>query len=719
LNTDLSALSNYISRRLDEVSTEEDIPIHLAWARVSAEMLGYDPDVIEFFPNRDCGIDYYTRSDRTFEVFQCKMHDPDDAGNLDLKSPFGPDGYADIRRAVMFLFEQTPTNIDPLLLGFREQLREEISLVSSSEEEDGQKPVVSLIFRLVTLGDNLYPSAKDQERHVRREIKQIQKQNPGVKLSLEHTGIKDLSEFFQSPDTSPRKPEMIRLHLAYDKLRFQKPEQAEIRTGNFVTFYTPAADLVAAARKEGVALFDANVRYELSSSNINQEIRTSASHPKTMRLFHLYNNGVTIIGSGWAYKDNQKYIEVREPSVINGCQTVRSLARVKKELEESSDENPYLVKSFDENCLVLVRLIKKDVVEAEELVRAANTQNAMEPRNLLGNRTEQRMLEKELQELGWFYERKDGALDALKESKRTSFGTPLSTFQVRRERKGRKAIRACDNREIARRWLSFFGYSDEGKNKKRQHFPADGKGLYTKIFRQTPRSHRDVVLLGGTSDSDTPMQDGRPPADWVLYSYHLFELIKYLLPVATRLRVRIRKEVISAGKQPTLSIINEKLLNNDTFRLSFSLSMLDHVVLELAGFVIARALGDKWLSPGPAKRALETGVIGEFHRFGEFPSELQRESILDLEEEQIRTDPAFIAIRLGVQAIDATLKQPEFISSFKSSERKSRYVQSEQLLRAYAEKVDEYNKYLSGAENFTKWWKGDSPINALRKMLLV
>lgn len=198
-----------------------------------------------------------------------------------------------------------------------------------------------------------------------------------------------------------------------------------------------------------------------------------------MRLFHLYNNGVTISSSGWSYKDNQRTIEIREPSVINGCQTVRPITRVKKELEEQTDENVYLLKNFEDSCLVLVRLITSDVVDSEELVRAANTQNAMESRNLLGNRIEQRMLEKDLKELGWFYERKDGALDALKESKRTSFGALIIVFQVRREKNKRKIIRSCDNRDIARRWLSFFGYNDEGKNKRRQHFPPDGeRSLY-------------------------------------------------------------------------------------------------------------------------------------------------------------------------------------------------------------------------------------------------
>jgi hypothetical protein len=69
------------------------------------------------------------------------MHEPDDAGNLELKAVFGPEGYEDINRAALFLLRQTsPTNIDPRLLGFREQLKEEISIVSSTEDEDEDTP---------------------------------------------------------------------------------------------------------------------------------------------------------------------------------------------------------------------------------------------------------------------------------------------------------------------------------------------------------------------------------------------------------------------------------------------------------------------------------------------------------------------------------------------------------------------------------------------------
>jgi len=65
---------------------------------------------------------------------------------------------------------------------------------------------------------------------------------------------------------------------------------------------------------------------------------------------------------------------------------------------------------FGETCLVLVRLINKNSVNADELVRVANTQNGMEPRNLHSNRIEQRAIEREFATIGWFYERKDGSL---------------------------------------------------------------------------------------------------------------------------------------------------------------------------------------------------------------------------------------------------------------------------------------------------------------------
>lgn len=720
MSKNVSAIASYISRRIEEVSTYEDIPVHDAWPRVSAEMLGYSTESLDFFANRDSGIDYCYRNERTFEVFQCKMHYLDEVGEVDLKSPFGPEGIEDLRNAADFLLRKVnPANIDPRLVSFREQLAEELSLCVSVDEEIDNAPRVSLALRLITLGDALSPEAKAYERALRTHLRGLQAEHPALAISLEHVGLSQLAEFFESPDSPPRSAQPIKLRLAYAALKFKEPREAEISTNQFITFYTPATDLVSAARKEGVALFDANVRYELASSNINQQIRQSASHTKTMKQFHLYNNGVTVTATGWSYLENRKRLEIRDPAVINGCQTVRSLARVQQELEQSEPGDEHRLRSFQDTCLVLVRLINREVVDAEEIVKAANTQNAMEPRNLLGNQTEQRALEREFAEFGWFYERKDGSLDALKEAKRSYFGTPLSKFAVTRKGPGRRAYRSCDNREVARRWLSFIGYSDEGKNKRRQHFPEDGKGLYEKIFRQTPETHRDVFLLDKKKSGTTPrMEEGRAPAVWMLYAFQLHALIQHLLPVATRVRSRVRREIQEAGRNPTIDAINERIFGDDDHRLAFALSMLDHVTLELAGLAIALALKDRWLAPAPGLSALKRGSVGILCDQSEVPAALQPEGVSGLTHDDVERDPSLIAIRLAVQAIEATLQRPEILASFRGSERKSRYLESDSVIRAYAEMLVQYDDYLSKPGAFVGWWKGGSPIGQIRALLL-
>src|SRR5262249_53367405 len=150
----------------------------------------------------------------------------------------------------------------------REQLRGELSLVPTFSVDDEPHSIVSLTFHLITLGDRLTPATESAIQILKNRLNDLERKHPGLSLSFEHIGISELSNFFENPDSTLKRPGYIKLRLAYDKLKFKTPQEAEIGSQNFVTFYTPASDLVTAARMEGVSLFDANVRYELSSSNI-------------------------------------------------------------------------------------------------------------------------------------------------------------------------------------------------------------------------------------------------------------------------------------------------------------------------------------------------------------------------------------------------------------------------------------------------------------------
>jgi hypothetical protein len=715
VSEDLTALAAHITRKIEEYAAGEDLTPSAAWSRVAAELLNLDLESIEFFDNRDAGIDFCIREDKSFQIYQAKMHELSEMGEPQLDISFDGSGFIDLERAANFLLgEITPENVDRRLLSYRAQLREEIAASVAVRSGPDDIPEISITFALITLGNNLAPAARTQERQLRSTLRRFQDDRSVLVTRYEHIGFTELGKYYEGFIIQPRAPDPITLTFATSNFHFQDPKDARVSHNNFITFYCPATDLVNAARAEGVSLFDANVRYELSKSLVNEEIRTSASHPRTMRSFHLYNNGVTITAGSWSYRRNGAAVEVREPAIINGCQTVRALMKVQDELERQREERRDLIETFEDSCCVLVRLIRRQNVDQDLVVRAANTQNTMEPRNLLSNRSEQRAFEKEFEGYGWFYERKDGALDALKETHRSSLGAPLRTFQIERTGRGPRQIRSCDNREVARRWLSFIGFADEGKNQRRAHFPADGKGLYTKIFRQSPSQHKDV----GDQGRGGGMRDGRPPTAWMLYAYHVFEIIRYLLPIATRLRVRVRSELLSEGLPVTLATINDRILAEDEYRWQFALSMLDHVLLELVGFTFARALGENWLAPVPADRALHTGVVQTYNETAAIPEVLCQEGILSLDYSDIVGDPALIAIRLAVQGIVSGLARPEYKDSFVAAERKSRYVESEQLVRAYLRTINQYDNYIREG-NLVEWWRGNgSPTAEMSRLLL-
>ena len=632
------------------------------------------------------------------------MHNLGEFGEIDSNTSFDESGVRDLDRASKFLLSDkgAPPNIDSRLLSLRERLRDDLAM---SEEAGADQGGVTIIFHLVTLGDNLAPRTSHAVSQLKSDLADLEDRLPNAELRFQHHGISTLSSFSEQ-ETVESRPDNMRLRVATEHLKFKEASDAAIRKDRFVTFYAPADDLVRSAHSHGPRLFDANVRYELKRSAINQVITHSATHEKTIKLFHLYNNGVTIAADSWSFRKGGSEIDIKRPSIINGCQTVRSLAEAKSRLTGISDSRPEMLELFESRCTVLVRLVRNSSVQVEEVVRAANTQNAMEPRNLLSNQPEQRRIESELSKLGWFYERKDGALDALREAKRSALGTPLSAFRANKNGRGSRKIRSISNKDLAASWLSFIGYSDEGKNKKKKQFIESKGGLYKKVFQQSPQSHRHVNLTSGEKESE--MSVGRPPADWMLSAHLLFRIIKHLIPSAQRMRGAIRAEMREAGERDTLGAVNERIMKDDDLRTRYALSMVDHVILELAGFAIARAVGGAWLEPAAGRQLLRSGALGHLFRSGEIPDHLPSGGITTLDEEVLSDDPSLLAVRFAAYGIEMTLSDPVRKDAFLFSERKSRYLQADNILKEYPATLDRYDKYLSQPDKFTSWWTGGS-----------
>ena len=107
-------------------------------------------------------------------------------------------------------------------------------------------------------------------------------------------------------------------------------------------------------------MFDANVRAYQGDTDVNNEmVMTLSECPSN---FVLYNNGITIVCS--KFEIHGKTLEIRNPQVVNGCQTCNSIFKVYTEGKDVSEAK------------VIVKVIETTGVSVTQgIVRGTNRQN--------------------------------------------------------------------------------------------------------------------------------------------------------------------------------------------------------------------------------------------------------------------------------------------------------------------------------------------------------
>lgn len=134
---------------------------------------------------------------------------------------------------------------------------------------------------------------------------------------------------------------------------------------------TDVYNLRQAAEDNNYPLFEENIREYLGgTSGINKGIINTLKNPDERGNFFYYNNGITIICDK-AKADSQK-VDIINPQIVNGCQTVNSIAEVlksSKQIEQDYKDVYVMVK-------ILV-LEKKNSVFYRDIVRYTNSQNSI------------------------------------------------------------------------------------------------------------------------------------------------------------------------------------------------------------------------------------------------------------------------------------------------------------------------------------------------------
>ena len=178
-------------------------------------------------------------------------------------------------------------------------------------------------------------------------------------------------------------------------IEIEDNKEYKIRTKALV-FTAQASSLKTLYEKWGDSLFEANVRNFLSFRKpINKSIKLEVEKNNRSNLWY-YNNGLVAICEGFENKGT--HIETKNLQIVNGGQTVRTIANVKF-VEGSLGINVKLISV--ENSREIPSDVRKQFMT--ELAVNSNKQNPISTRDLKSNDIIQRELQKRFKEYNCFY----------------------------------------------------------------------------------------------------------------------------------------------------------------------------------------------------------------------------------------------------------------------------------------------------------------------------
>jgi len=142
-------------------------------------------------------------------------------------------------------------------------------------------------------------------------------------------------------------------------------------------------------------LFEQNIRFSLWDNKVNKKIYKTVTWDSS-NLFWYFNNGITIICDSFSEISNpgNYSIKLKNLQIVNGCQTSTTL-------HKAYTDN-LLKKSY-----VLVKIYSsKDEEFINNITEATNSQSSINNRDLAANDKYQKLIQDNLWERGYYYERK-------------------------------------------------------------------------------------------------------------------------------------------------------------------------------------------------------------------------------------------------------------------------------------------------------------------------
>lgn len=686
-------MENFTSLLVREVVDEmNSLESDQAFNRVVSRWLGYSIDDEQIVDGAgDRGIDFWYAADTGFDVFQVKTHNLIDDIRLN-SEPFDKEGVLDLHRIKTFLLDEKGIDRhNKRLKVFGERWNHLVSSKRLAANEDDQKPILVQL-GLIVVGNGLTKQAQDEFDAFQRSLSQPFRiyENVMVEFRVNLYALEDIieakwrEENREWKDISGSKRDWIEL----------RPENSEsLKGASSAVFYCPAIDLVHAYQTFGYQLFEPNVRCNITKSKVNKAIRNSVMGHSSRKEFRYLNNGVTLICKNYSKpSENRKSFRVVEPGIVNGLQTVISLSEAYKDLEVNDKAD------FEKECYILVRLLQENSVkDIDRVVRATNTQNTMEQRNLLSNNPEQILYEKLFAELGWFYERKQGAWEAFSSDHRrwrTLSNKTKSDFLVN-PKEGRPKPRVADSVDIAQTWMSFVGFSDIAVHEKARLF--EDEKTYSFLFLNRPKQHAYDIEYDFHKMSEN-VTNSAPPHELMIVSYLVRQFAR-AVTLSPRENRALACSKLGIKKGTSKEEVDAQLSKDGEYLLGLALSGLSYTFVEYFGYCLYRALGENIYNVG--KKLLGNGVLANMDKDLSFKDARQL-----VDSQSFGKDDLLCVVWHSFRHVLNEMMSGFWSESFRSSTNRSRFVAQKETRQKILKGMLDLNDYTKQVEMTRIWASG-------------
>ena len=319
------------------------------------------------------------------------------------------------------------------------------------------------------------------------------------------------------------------------KLHYEDQVACAARSKGPYLGFVKAIDVIDAYEKWGPALLDSNLRYSLRTSrnntNVNARIAQELERVAGFKRFHVKNNGLVMTCNECIIHDKAKYLELVEPQLINGGQTIDTLHHAHRELaaipeaKRTSEERERLI--CYNSLLLPIKVVRTDQkLDSDTIAIASNTQNELSPRTMLSSRPEMTALRRSMANIiphPWYCETKDGEWEAVSVGKKEYFQSRTGGKSARDFRTGGGLVRRVSNVDLGVSLLAFLGFVDKAKAS--FLFQADA---FDRVFGSNPSNESWPVLTKkrlewGGQELVSLFDDSRADAPLLLLAWFSWE----------------------------------------------------------------------------------------------------------------------------------------------------------------------------------------------------